>query len=120
MNCREQRPTATVRARAGASTIFARSNVTVVSSNPTRGMDVCVCIYSVCVVRCVGRGLAMGSVSCQGVLPNLYSIRKLKKCQGPKNGCRDITTTTTTTTTTNNNNNNNNTEQSLSREANSD
>jgi hypothetical protein len=36
-----------VAARSKARTVFARSNTEIVGSNPTRGMDVCVC--SVCV-----------------------------------------------------------------------
>jgi hypothetical protein len=33
----------------------------IVGSNPTRGMDVCVRLFCVCVVLCVGRGLVTGS-----------------------------------------------------------
>jgi hypothetical protein len=33
--------------------VFARSNTAIVGSNPTRGMDVCVCVYSVFVLFCV-------------------------------------------------------------------
>jgi hypothetical protein len=40
-----------VAARSKARTVFARSNTEIVGSNPTGGMDVCVC--SVCVVFCV-------------------------------------------------------------------
>jgi hypothetical protein len=36
---------------------FARSNTGIVDSNPTRGTDV---LFSVFVLSCVGRGLAMG------------------------------------------------------------
>jgi hypothetical protein len=39
-----------------ASIVFARSNVGVVGSNSIRGMDVCVRLFCVCVVLCVGRG----------------------------------------------------------------
>jgi hypothetical protein len=35
-------------------------NVGVVGSNPTKGMDVCVHLFCVCIVLCVGRGLATG------------------------------------------------------------
>jgi hypothetical protein len=35
----------------------AHSNTEIVCSNPTRGMDVCVCFFSVCVVLCVGSDL---------------------------------------------------------------
>jgi hypothetical protein len=47
---------------------LARSNAGIVGSNPTQGMDVCVCVYSVCVVLCVGSGLAMGWSVVQRVL----------------------------------------------------
>jgi hypothetical protein len=42
-----------------AWTVFARLNTGVVGSNPTRGMDVCVRLFCVCVL-CVGSGLAAG------------------------------------------------------------
>jgi hypothetical protein len=37
-----------------AWTVIARSNAGVVGSNPTRGMDVCVRLFCVYVVLCVG------------------------------------------------------------------
>jgi hypothetical protein len=40
--------------------VFARSNTGVVGSNVTRFMDVCLYILCVCVVLCVGSGLATG------------------------------------------------------------
>jgi hypothetical protein len=36
-----------------AWTVFARSNAGIVGSNPTQGMDVCVCVYSAFVLSCV-------------------------------------------------------------------
>jgi hypothetical protein len=36
-----------VAARSKAQTVFARSNTKIVDWNPTGGMDVCVCVYSV-------------------------------------------------------------------------
>jgi hypothetical protein len=47
-----------VAARCKAWTVFARSDAGIVDSNPTQGMDVCVRLFCVCVVLCVGRGLA--------------------------------------------------------------
>jgi hypothetical protein len=42
-------------------THFARSNAGIMGSNSNQGTDVCiVCVYSVCVVLCVGRGLTTG------------------------------------------------------------
>jgi hypothetical protein len=48
----------TVAARSKAGTV--RSNVGVVGSNPTQGMDICVHLFCVCVVLCVGSSLATG------------------------------------------------------------
>jgi hypothetical protein len=52
-------------------------------------MDVCVRLFSVCVVLCVGSGLAKGWSPVQGVLPTMYRLRNWKSGQGPK-GCRAI------------------------------
>jgi hypothetical protein len=41
-------------------TVAARSKAGVVVSNPTEGMDVCVRLFCVCVVLCVGRGITTG------------------------------------------------------------
>jgi hypothetical protein len=48
----------TVAARSKAWTVIARGNAGIVNSNPTQGMNVCVCVYAVCVVLCVGSGSA--------------------------------------------------------------
>jgi hypothetical protein len=56
----------TVGARSKAWTVFVRSNVGIVGSNPTRGIDICV--NSVFVL---GSGLATGWSLVQGVLPNV-------------------------------------------------
>jgi hypothetical protein len=50
--------TITVAAWSKAWTVLARSNAGIVISNPTQGMDVCVRLFYVCVVPCVGSGLA--------------------------------------------------------------
>jgi hypothetical protein len=57
----------------------------VVGSNSTQGMNVCVNLFSVCVVPCVGSGLATGLFSVQGVLPTVYKIKKLKKAAKVQN-----------------------------------
>jgi hypothetical protein len=62
--------------------IFARSNTGIMGSNPTRGMDVGVRLFCICVVLCVGSGLATGWSPVQEVLPTVYSIKKPKK--GPR------------------------------------
>jgi hypothetical protein len=46
--------------RSRARNVFARSNTRIVGSNQTRGMDVCFRLFRVCVVLCVGSGLASG------------------------------------------------------------
>jgi hypothetical protein len=77
-------------ARSEAWTLFARSNTGIVGSNPTWDMDVCVLLFCVYVVLCVGSGLATGCSPFQKVLPTVCRIRKLKSCQGPTKGCRAI------------------------------
>jgi hypothetical protein len=52
----------TVAARSKAWTVFARSNAGIVGSNPTQGTNVCVRLFCVCVVQCVGSGLATGRI----------------------------------------------------------
>jgi hypothetical protein len=39
-------------------------------------MDVCVCLFRVCAVLCVGSGLATGWSPVQGVLPTILGLRK--------------------------------------------
>jgi hypothetical protein len=38
-------------------TVFNRSNAGIVGSNPTQGTNICVRLFCVCVVLCVGSGL---------------------------------------------------------------
>jgi hypothetical protein len=52
-------------------------------------MDVCVRLFYVSVVLCVGSGIATGWSPVQGVLPTVYGLRNRKNGQGPK-GCRAI------------------------------
>jgi hypothetical protein len=58
-----------------AESVFARSNTGIVGSNLNRGMDICERLFRVCVVLCVGCGLATGRSPVQGVLPTAYSLR---------------------------------------------
>jgi hypothetical protein len=44
-------------------------------------MDVCVRLFCVCVVLCVGRGLLTGWSPVKEVLPTICRINKLKKGQ---------------------------------------
>jgi hypothetical protein len=50
-------------------------------------MNVCVRLFCVCVVLCVGSGLATGWSPVQGVLPTVYKLRSWKSGQVHK-GCR--------------------------------
>jgi hypothetical protein len=69
----------TVAARSKAWTVFARSNAGIVGSNPTSGMDICLGLFCICIVLCVGSGLATDWSPVPEVLPTLYRIKKLKK-----------------------------------------
>jgi hypothetical protein len=44
----------------GGHAVSARSNTDIVGSNPTRGMDVFVCLFCDCVAQCVGSSLKTG------------------------------------------------------------
>jgi hypothetical protein len=59
----------TVAARSKTWTVFARSNTGIVSSNTTGDLAVCMRLFCVYVVLCVGSGLATGWSPLQGVLP---------------------------------------------------
>jgi hypothetical protein len=64
----------TVAARSEAWIVFARSNAGILGSNPTQGMDVCMCVrlFFVCIVLCVGSGLERrADPPIQGVLPSV-------------------------------------------------
>jgi hypothetical protein len=53
-----------------------------VGSNPTRGMNVCVCV-----VLCIGSGLATGGSPIQEVLLPVFRFKKLDSSQGPTKKC---------------------------------
>jgi hypothetical protein len=61
----------TVAVQSKAWTVVARSNAGIVGSNRTQGMDVCMCLFCVCIVLCVGSGLATGWSSVHWVLPTV-------------------------------------------------
>jgi hypothetical protein len=67
---------------------FVGSNTGNMGSNPTPGMDVCVRLFCVCVVLCVGSGLATGWSPVQGVPPTVYRLRNWKSGQNQTKGCR--------------------------------
>jgi hypothetical protein len=76
----------TVAARSKAWTVFVRSNAGIVGSNDTRDMDVCVRLFCVFVVLCVGSGLGTSWSPIQGDLPTVYRIKDLKKQQKSNKG----------------------------------
>jgi hypothetical protein len=56
--------------------VFGLWNAAIVGSNPTQNMDVyIVFVHSIFVILCVGRDLATGWSSVQGVLPTVYWSR---------------------------------------------
>jgi hypothetical protein len=75
-----------VAGRSKAWTVFVRSNTGIVGSNPTRGMHVCMHLYCVCDVPCVGSGLETSWSPVRCVLRNVYRNTKLRKRPGPKGG----------------------------------
>jgi hypothetical protein len=73
-------------------TVAARSSLAPtlgsLGSYPTQGMDVCVRLFCVCVVLCVGSGLPTGWSPVRRVLPSVYRIKKLKK--RPRSSIRTV------------------------------
>jgi hypothetical protein len=74
-----------VAVRSKASTVFARLNTEIVTSNPTWSMDVSVRLFCVCAVLCDGLISRPRS-------PTDYvkDQETEKSSQGPTKGCRDI------------------------------
>jgi hypothetical protein len=54
--------------------VVSRVPLTIVGSNPSQGMYVCVCV-----VLCVGIGHATGRYLVKGVVPSVYRVKKLKR-----------------------------------------
>jgi hypothetical protein len=79
----------TVAAPSTAWTVFARLGPGIVGSNPTQGMDVHGCfvvcnrLLCVCVVLCLGSGLATGLSFVQGAISSVKIIAELNKRPGP-------------------------------------
>jgi hypothetical protein len=61
----------TVAAWSEAWNVFARSNAGIAGSNPTQGMDVCLCLFCVC----IGSGLVTDWSPIQGVLTTVLGLR---------------------------------------------
>jgi hypothetical protein len=80
----------TVAARSKAWTVFVRSNTGLVGSDPTRGMDVCLRLFYVYFVLCVGSGLVTGLSPVQGFLVRVYRLRNWKSAECPTKGCRAV------------------------------
>jgi hypothetical protein len=58
---------------------------------PHKEIDVCACLFCVCVVLCAGRSLVTGWSPVQGVIPTACTIKKLKKRpRSEKKGCRAV------------------------------
>jgi hypothetical protein len=76
----------TVIARWKAWTVFALSNTGIVGSNPIQGMDVCVCLFCVFVVLCVGSGLATDWSPSKESYWLWIRLRKLKSGQRQTKG----------------------------------
>jgi hypothetical protein len=93
MNCKRCERPVTVAARSKAWTVFARSDVVIMDSNRTQGMDVwCVHVFfCVCVVLYLGRVLATSWSLVQGVLPIVNRSGDWKAARSHK-GCRAIQT----------------------------
>jgi hypothetical protein len=67
--------------RSESCTVFARSEAVIVGSILTQGMNVW-CVYAflcVCVVLCLGSGLATGQSLVQGVLPSVKWLKRMKE-----------------------------------------
>jgi hypothetical protein len=67
----------TMAAESKAWIVFTRSNAGIVGSNPTHDMDVCVHLFCVYVVQCVGSGISKGWSPLQAVLSTVCRIKKL-------------------------------------------
>jgi hypothetical protein len=80
----------TVTVRSNAWTVFVHLKYGVAGSNRTRGMDVCVCLFCVCLVLCVGSGLATGWSPPKWSYRLCKWLRNWKSGQGPTKGCRTI------------------------------
>jgi hypothetical protein len=85
-----------VAARSKPWTFLVRSKAEIMGSNPTQGMDVCVRLFCVCVVRFVGSSHATGWYPVQGVLPKVQRLRNWKTAKVHK-GCRETISVIMTT-----------------------
>jgi hypothetical protein len=63
----------------GPLLVFTLCNAGIEGSNPIRGIEVCMRLFRVCIVLCVGSDLATCWSPIQGLRPTVYRIKKLKK-----------------------------------------
>jgi hypothetical protein len=76
---------------ARAWTVFVRTDAGIVGSNPTQGMDFwCMRLFCVCVVLCLGSGLAAGWSLVQGDLPSVKNDQKWIRDLRPERAGRAI------------------------------
>jgi hypothetical protein len=82
----------TVAARSNAWTVFAHLNARVMGSNPTRGIDVCVYVYSVFVLSSVyvAASRRADHPSKVSYRPSKKILRNSRRSQGLTRGCRVI------------------------------
>jgi hypothetical protein len=75
----------TVAARSKARTVFASSDAGILGSNPLKAWmsGVCMRLFCVCVVLCLGSSLATSWSLVQGVLPTVKMITELNERPGP-------------------------------------
>jgi hypothetical protein len=76
----------TVATRSKAWTVFACSNTGIVCSNPTQGINICVCLFCICVVLRACSGIATDWSPVEGVLQTVCRVRKLRKRPRSKKG----------------------------------
>jgi hypothetical protein len=79
----------TVVARSKAWTVIVHLNIGVVGSDLTRGIDVCVRLFCVCAVLCVGGGLATGCPPSKESYQLYIGLRNWKSGQGQTKGSVD-------------------------------
>jgi hypothetical protein len=62
-------------------------NIGIIISNPIRGMNLCVCLFSICVVLWVGSSVATGWTLSKGSYWMCIRLRNWKTCEGPTKDC---------------------------------
>jgi hypothetical protein len=73
-----------------AWTVFALSNTGIMGSNPSQDMDVCLRLFCVCVVLCIGSFLRRADPPSKESYWLCIGLRNWKSDQGPTKDCRAI------------------------------